>query len=321
MIDHLDHATFELTLSPRAMTPAERQKKLRQLRKESGVKPLHVTPAERELLGKALRLFGRVSFSPERDSGDVAALLGRVVPDGPQGQELDDFALLEVGDADLQPNWASYDSDFARAAAALGVLRLRNSQHAELVRAVQTLKGRLVAAGLDDQAGHHHGRGEWYWNKTPLRDFCAEEAPEYMERQSAGQSVFDERDDLRRWYEATKEEYAQQNRDYLRALDSQRDLQKQLAKAQEENEQLKAGLLEVAAEFSGASAPVAKPAVDVAALQDEVARLRAQLEKQHSENLFTIAEQGKAATAVSRLQRRLKAAGLPDDYRALPGEL
>lgn len=209
MIDHLDHATFELTLSPRAMTPAERQKKLRQLRKESGVKPLHVTPAERELLGKALRLFGRISVSPERSSGDVATLLGRVVPNGPQGQELDDFALLEVGDADLQPHWASHSSDFARAATALGVLRLRNNQHAELVRAVQTLKGRLVAAGLDDQTGHHHGRGEWYWNNTPLRDYCAEGAPEYMERQSAGQSVADERDDLRRWYEAEKVESEQ----------------------------------------------------------------------------------------------------------------
>ncbi|WP_210669003.1 hypothetical protein [Pseudomonas protegens] len=206
MIDHLDHATFELTLSPRAMTSAERQKKLRKTRQEQGIKPLHVTPGERELLGKALRLFGRVSFSPERASGDVATLLGRVTPDGPQGQELDDFALLEVGDADLQPHWASYSSDFARAATALGVLRLRNNQHAELVSAVHKLKGRLVAAGLDDQTGRYHGRGEWFWNQNPLRDYCAEGAPEYMERQSAGQSVADERDDLRRWYEAQKAE-------------------------------------------------------------------------------------------------------------------
>ncbi|MDN4515453.1 hypothetical protein QYE47_23305 [Pseudomonas sp. 2,4-D] len=203
MIDHLDHATFELTLSPRAMTPAERQKKLRQLRKESGVKPLHVTPAERELLGKALRLFGRVSFSPERASGDVAALLGRVVPDGPQGQELDDFSLLEVGDTDLQPHWEGYSSDFARAAAALGVLRLRNNQHAELACAVNTLQGHLMEAGLEDQA---LAVGRWHWNKTPLRDYRSESAPEHMERQSAGQSVADERDDLRRWYEAEKAE-------------------------------------------------------------------------------------------------------------------
>lgn len=92
---------------------------------------------------------------------------------------------------------------------------------------------------------------------------------------------------------------------------------------QRENSELKTGLQEIAAEFAGAPlAPVA-PAADVMkidALQAEVTRLRAQLEKQHMENLFTIAEQGKAATAVSRLQRRLEAAGLPNDYRALPGE-
>ncbi|WP_039615055.1 hypothetical protein [Pseudomonas sp. C5pp] len=206
MIDPLDHVTFELTLSPRAMTGTERQKKLRAERKAKGIKPLHVTPGERELLGKALRLFGRVSFSPERAGGDVEALLNRVVPGGPQGQELDDFALLEVGDADLQPRWDSYSSDFARAATALGVLRLRNNQHAELVSAVQTLKGRLVAAGLDDQVGQHQGRGEWYWNKTPLRDYRAEGAPEYMERQSAGLSVLDERDQLAREVEALRQE-------------------------------------------------------------------------------------------------------------------
>lgn len=204
MIDPLDQETFELTLSPRAMTSAERQKKLRQLRKESGVKPLHVTPAERELLGKALRLFGRVSFSPDRTSGDVTALLGRVVPGGPQGQELDDFALLEVGDADLQPHWEGYRSDFARTTTALGMLRLRNNQHAELVRAVHTLQGHLMDAGLEHQA-----LGDWYWNKTPLRDYRSESAPEHMERQSAGQSVADERDDLRRWYEAEKVENEQ----------------------------------------------------------------------------------------------------------------
>lgn len=58
----------------------------------------------------------------------------------------------------------------------------------------------------------------------------------------------------------------------------------------------------------------------VEALRGEIVSLRARLDKQHADNLFTIAEQGKAATAVSRLQRRLEAAGLPNDYRALPGE-
>lgn len=91
---------------------------------------------------------------------------------------------------------------------------------------------------------------------------------------------------------------------------------------QRENAELKAGLQEIAAEFAGTAKPArpAKPAPDIAALQAEIERLRAQLDKQHADNLFTIAEQGKAATAVSRLQRRLEAAGLPNDYRALPGE-
>lgn len=207
MIDPLDPGTFELKLPAQPMSNAERQRKLRKLRQEAGVKPVHVTPAERELLGKALRLFGRVSFSPERAQGDVAALLGRLQSDGPQGQELDDFALLEVGDADLQPKWASYQSDFARAATALGVLRLRNNQHAELVRAVHTLQGHLMDAGLEDQA--LGGRGDWFWNETPLRDYRAESAPEHMERQSAGLSAIDERDHLAREVEHLRQEREQ----------------------------------------------------------------------------------------------------------------
>lgn len=195
MIDPLDPGTFELSLPAQPMSNTERQRKLRQERNKAGIKPLHVSPAERELLGKALRLFGRVSFSPERASGDVAALHKRVMPRVPQGQELDDFDLLEVADADLQPRWQGYDSDFARAATALGVLRLRNNQHAELVRAVHTLQGHLMEAGLEDQA---LAVGRWRWNATPLRDYRAEDAPEYMERQSAGFSVRDERDSLAR---------------------------------------------------------------------------------------------------------------------------
>lgn len=96
----------------------------------------------------------------------------------------------------------------------------------------------------------------------------------------------------------------------------------ELCALRKENAELKAGLQEIAAEFAGTAKPArpAKPAPDMAALQAEIERLRALLDKQHADNLFTIAEQGKAATAVSRLQRRLEAAGLPNDYRALPGE-
>lgn len=259
MIDPLDPGTFELKLPALPMTNAERQKKLRQLRKESGIKPLHVTPAERELLGKALRLFGRVSFSPERARGDVAALLGRVQPEGPQGQELDDFALLEVGDADLQPHWEGYRSDFARAATALGMLRLRNNQHAELVRVVQELQAHLVQAGMELQAQVDR---QWYWNKTPLRDYRAETAPEYLERQSAGLSVFDERDQLAREVAALKGDIVQLTTAKDRAIDDYWRSREELNALRQENAELKAGLQEIAAEFTGTSVPLIKRGSD-----------------------------------------------------------
>lgn len=291
MIDHLDQATFELTLSPRAMTAAERQKKLRKSRQEAGIKPLHVTPTERELLGKALRLFGRVSFSPERASGDVAELLGRVVPDGPQGQELDDFALLEVGDADLQPHWEGYRSDFARAATALGMLRLRNNQHAELARAVHILQGHLIEAGLEDQA--LGGRGDWYWNKTPLRDYRAETAPEHMERQSAGLSVLDERDNLLREVEALRAEAETLKVARERAIQDYWRGQDALTALRKENEELKRGLQEIAGELAGkplaipkAAAVVAPASVlDLAQLNEpELELLKSALTEHHEKN-------------------------------------
>lgn len=120
----------------------------------------------------------------------------------------------------------------------------------------------------------------------------------------------------------------QQNKDakrgweaYERECERTSGLVNKVNDLQAENAHIKRELAAIAAELGGAPLQPAAPAVDVAALQAEVARLQAELEKQHAENLFTIAEQGKAASAVSRLQRRLENAGLPSDYRALPGEL
>lgn len=218
MIDHLDHATFELTLSPRAMTTAERQRKLRKERKEAGVKPLHVTPAERELLGKALRFFGCVSRLTECAAVEVAALQERVAPGAVKGQAPDGFALSGVDEWD------------------------------RLLRDIEELK--------------------------TARDRAIE--------------------------------------DYWRG-------QEALTALRNENTELKAGLQEIAADFTGRKVPItSRP--EPTALQEEIALLRSKLEQQHTENLFTIAEQGKATMAVDRLQKRLKAAGLPSDYRALPGE-
>lgn len=254
MIDPLDPGTFELRLPAQPLSNTERQRRLRQERNKAGIKPVYVSPAERELLGKALRLFGRVSFSPERAQGDVVALLGRVQPDGPQGQALDDFALLEVGDADLQPHWDGYRSDFARAATALGVLRLRNNQHAELARAVSVLQGHLRDAGLEDQADV----GQWYWNKTPLRDYRAETAPEHMERQSAGRSVFDQRDELARRVADLKGDIERLTTAKDRAIDDYWRSRDELTALRQENAELKAGLQEIAAEFAGTSVPQVK---------------------------------------------------------------
>jgi hypothetical protein len=208
-----------------------------------------------------------------------------------------DFAALEVTDAALLPVWEDLPSDFARAATALGLLRLRNNQHAELARAVQTLKGHLMDAGLDDQA-----RGcAWHWNTTPLGDYRASSAPEYMERQSAGLSVADERDNLAREVEELK-------------LGRER-MQQRLAQGEGEIQRLQAALQAIAAEVGGA--PVA---VTPAAPNDLVATLRSEITGLQKWNAQEVAERGKAFDAVAVLQARLQKAGLPHDYRRQPGE-
>lgn len=82
---------------------------------------------------------------------------------------------------------------------------------------------------------------------------------------------------------------------------------------QQENAALKSTLAEIGAELGGQA--LAAPVADVAALQSEVARLRAQLDKQHADNLNTIAELGRASKVTQGMQRALEKAGLPHDYR------
>ena len=197
-----------------------------------------------------------------------------------------------MGDADLQPHWEGYRSDFARAATALGVLRLRNNQHAELARAVQVLKGRLAAAGLDDQVDQHQDRGEWYWNKTPLRDYRAETAPEHLERQSAGLSVVDQRDNLLREVEVLRAEAETLKVARERAIQDYWRGQDALTALRKENAELKSGLQEIAGELAGkplasgkvaAAAPAA--ALDLAQLnEDELELLKSALCEHHDKN-------------------------------------
>lgn len=118
-----------------------------------------------------------------------------------------DFAALEVTDASLLRVWEGLPSDFDRAATALALLRQRNDQHFELARAVLTLQRRLKDAGLEEQAQDI----KWHWNPTPLGDYRATSAPEYMERLSAGLSPADERDQLARELEHLRGERKQFN--------------------------------------------------------------------------------------------------------------
>lgn len=93
----------------------------------------------------------------------------------------------------------------------------------------------------------------------------------------------------------------------------------QLNAAEDENRRLKATLAEIGAELGGAPVAPPAPAAELVALQAEVARLRAQLDKQHTDNLNTIAELGRALRVTEAMQTRLKDAGLPHDYRQYLG--
>lgn len=121
-----------------------------------------------------------------------------------QGGEL---ASRELADARDVPQWEKLTSDFARAALAIGLLRLRNRQHAELVDAVELLQARLRDAGLSDRVSAD--KKQWYWNESPPADYRATSAPEYMERIPAASSEVDEVAELRRQVAALERENTQ----------------------------------------------------------------------------------------------------------------
>jgi len=123
-----------------------------------------------------------------------------------QGQDGEDFATLEVADAPLLTVWEKLPTDFARCATALGLLRLRNNQHAELAHAVEVLQARLSAAGLDERVTNN--QKEWHWNRSPLEDYRATSAPEYMERMPRKLSPADDRAELARRVEYLEKEQA-----------------------------------------------------------------------------------------------------------------
>lgn len=110
-----------------------------------------------------------------------------------QGGEL---APRELTDARQVPAWEALPSDFRRAALAMGLLRLRNNQHAELARAVEVLQERLRTAGLSDRVSTD--KKQWYWNEATPVDYRASSAPEWMERIPAARADADECAELRR---------------------------------------------------------------------------------------------------------------------------
>ena len=175
---------------------------------------------------------------------EIAAEMGALAPvsaKGMQGQDSGDFSELEVTDACLLAVWEGLPTDFARARTALGLLRLRNNQHAELARAVEVLQARMGAAGLCDRVTND--KKQWYWNASPPADYRATSAPESMERISRSLSPADDRAELRR---------------------------------------------------------------RIVALEDQ--------------NATEVASRAKAFEAVAVLTARLRASGLPTDYRRQPGE-
>jgi hypothetical protein len=110
-----------------------------------------------------------------------------------QGGEL---SANDLTNARKVPAWEKLPSDFARAALAMGLLRLRNNQHAELACAVEVLQARLREAGLDGRVSTD--KKQWYWNEATPADYRATSAPEYMERIPAEAGKVDEVAELRR---------------------------------------------------------------------------------------------------------------------------
>lgn len=195
-------------INPAAKVPmsgAVRQRALRKRRKEQQLKPVLLTEAERQWLEQL------------REQG------------GPVQGGNGDFAMLEVTDAPLLSVWEQLPTDFSRAATALGLLRLRNSQHAELVCAVEVLQARLRVAGLDDRVNNH--KEQWYWNKLPHRDFRVTSAPEYMERMAAAPTQADELREAQRYLASAQAEIERLHGEQTKSFEANRRLIKRLKAA------------------------------------------------------------------------------------------
>ena len=183
MQDPNDPGTLDLVEAcKRPLTGAERQKrrreKLRKLKEAEGLKPVLLTERERAILQAALALDHESRPLPDPDHPVRLALLDKLAPENGAPERVAPPSLLNLspGVPELERVWNRLPTDFSRAATTIGILRLRNSQHAELLRAVEVLQARLREAGLSDDLGR------WYWNQTPPRDYRPTTPPEYLER-------------------------------------------------------------------------------------------------------------------------------------------
>lgn len=201
--------------------------------------PVAVSVA-RSLTGQALDADGlsrEVDFlvrELNKATAEVDALNDRLKFIGPPALIVDarqggDFLTLEVTDAPLLGVWKELRTDFARCATALGLLRLRNSQHAELAYAVKVLQQRLRDAGLSDRITTD--KKEWYWNTSPISDYRATSAPEYMERLSTTSSVADERAAMAKRIESLEREQALLEAERNKAFQANYTLTKRLKNA------------------------------------------------------------------------------------------
>lgn len=263
------HAKVPLSNKERQKAFRARQRELKEQLAAAGVKAISLTHTERCVLSLGLLAHEDLDHRPAdwetSKKPGFDALLAKLWPEGDSGRYLaepkrstyrptaflraelerqrgmvqrlealrgdvgHDFSALEVADSRLIPVWDKLPTDFSRAATALGMLRLRNNQHAELARAVTLLQARLTAAGLEARVSSD--KKEWYWNETPLGDYRASSAPEFMERLSAGKSDADVILELRREVAHLREQHAETNTELMRSFEKSRQLSKRLKEA------------------------------------------------------------------------------------------
>lgn len=267
---------------PQALSGAARQKKLRAVRKAKGIKPLHVSPDERELLGKALRLLEHVSVTDERAGGDVSALLKKVVPAGCSEETLTTLGQWEQRQKveGLRTVQLSADEDCLLFTAFSALFTARADLEYLASPLVQDQLGRIFQ---DSPIWTEKNRAELDQDQGIIN------GAKYIEKESK-----------RGWkaYESEREARSQ-----LRA---------QLVAAQREITELKAAILEVAADLDTPGQTIALPPSS-AALQAEIAGLRRECE-------LLEAERNKAFAAAKVFESRLRLKGLSTDYRTQPGE-